>query len=55
MVGDRARRQVTDAVREAAAKAGSVVTAALVLAGAAILLSVAVLLLALRTRARVMA
>lgn len=55
MVGDRARRQMTDTVREAAAKAGNVVTAAFAIAGAALVLAVAVLVLALRTRARVMA
>lgn len=56
MVGDRARRQVTEvteAVKDAASKAGSMVMAAFVLAAAALILGVGVLILALRTRARV--
>lgn len=49
MVGDR-KRQVGEAIREAAGKAGTLVSAAFTLAGAALLLSLAVFVFALRTR-----
>lgn len=50
MVGDRARRQITEAVKDAADKAGTLVTAAFALAAAAFLLAVGVLIFALKTR-----
>jgi hypothetical protein len=55
MVGDRARRQVTEAVKDAAQKAGSLVTAAFALAAAALLLAFGVLIFAIRTRPRLTA
>jgi len=55
MVGDRARREVTQAVTAAAEKAGSLVMAALGLAAAALLLALGVFVFALRTRPRLAA
>ena len=53
MVGDRARREVTEAVKTAAERAGGLVMAALALAGAALVLALGVFVFALRTRARI--
>jgi hypothetical protein len=50
MVGDRSRRQFAETIKSAADKAGNLVSAAFALAGAALLLSLAVLVFALRTR-----
>lgn len=50
MVGDRKRREFADTIRDAAGKAGNLVTAAFALAGAAVILALAVLVFALRTR-----
>lgn len=50
MVGGRAREQVTEAVREAAKQAGSLVTAVLALAAGALILALATLAYAIRTR-----
>lgn len=55
MVGDSKRRELAEAAREAVAKMGGAVTAALLLAGAAVFLGLAVLVLALRTRRAVAA
>jgi len=49
VVGDR-KRQFAETVKEAAAKAGALVTAAFALAGAALLMALAVFAFALRTR-----
>lgn len=53
MVGDRAKREVTEAIKKAAEKAGGLVVAALALAGAALVLALGVFVFALRTRIRV--
>jgi hypothetical protein len=54
MVGDRSKRkiteQITEAVKDTAGKAGALITAAFALAGAALLLALAVFVFALRTR-----
>jgi hypothetical protein len=50
VVGDRDRRQFADTIKEAMGKAGALVTAALALAAAAVLLSLTVLVFAVRTR-----
>lgn len=50
VVGDRQKREFAQVIREAAEKAGTVVSAAFAIAGAALLLALAVLVLALRTR-----
>jgi hypothetical protein len=50
MVGDRKRQQVVEAIKETAGKAGTLVTAAFVLAAAALALAAVGLFLALRTR-----
>lgn len=53
MVGDRDRRQFAETIRQAADKAGVLVTAALALAAGAVLLALAVFVFALRTRPRI--
>ena len=49
MVGGRSK-QIVEAVKETAGKAGTLVTAAFALAGAGLLLALAVFVFALRTR-----
>ena len=50
MVGGRKGQQIVEAVKETASKAGTIVSAAFALAGAALLLALAVLVFAIRTR-----